>query len=284
MNRQFYCSEDESTVTITYQYVYCKPSTVGSSFTTTLEVDVGGSSDTYEWYDETDGYVPSDASTYADGYSFAVESTFACVDANGDDFNVNGFDVSYTFPDDVDSADSILIHIYNYVDDHRYWFMIGNVQVRCLGRFLLSLTRFFSRMSAHDVVVFVLGPTSQPTKDPTLSPSFSPSAAPTLPTRSPTNAPTNSPSRPPSVSPSLSPSVTPTSHPTAAPSSSPSNSPSIPPTLTPTAIPSISPSRAPTDSSSSPTNAPSNVPSSAPIQSIMLCDSHHSFETLSVYS
>ena len=64
---------------------------------------------------------------------------FACVDANDDDFNVIAFDVSYPLEDEVDSTDSILIHIYNYVDDHRYWFMIGNVQVRCLGMFFLSL-------------------------------------------------------------------------------------------------------------------------------------------------
>ena len=151
MNRQFYCSEDQSIFSISYQYVYCRATTLTDAFETTLEIQVDGTFETYAWTQEDDGYVPSDASTYDDGYSFSAESDsnmFECLDTDIDntytdstpntEYNINVITVSYEYTSKVDSTDSILVKISNFVDNHNYWFMIGNVSVRCLGMSRLS--------------------------------------------------------------------------------------------------------------------------------------------------
>ena len=152
-NRQFYCNESDSTFSISYQYVYCRATTLSDApFKTTLNINVDGTSEIYNWTREDDGYVPSDASTYDDGYSFPAESNsniFECLDTSrsntytdsteNTEYNVNAITVSYEYTSKVDSTDSILVQISNFVDNHNYWFMIGKVSVRCLGALYLSL-------------------------------------------------------------------------------------------------------------------------------------------------
>ena len=155
VNRQFYCNESSSTFSISYQYVYCRASTLSNPFKTILNINVNGTSEIYNWTQEDDGYVPSNASTYTDGYSFSAKNDsniFECLDTSGGntytdnitntEYNVNAITVSYEYTLKVDSTDSILVQISNYLDNHNYWFMISDVEIRCLSMFLtFSLLR-----------------------------------------------------------------------------------------------------------------------------------------------
>ena len=146
MDRQFHCSMDQSTFSISYQYVYCKAN-LSNDFTSELSIDVDGSIENYTWYQDDYSLpnLPANASNYG-GSSFSNESDsniFRCLDTdssnNLDDggnyssYDVNAIDVSYEYTSEVDSTDSILVQISNYLDSHNYWFMIGDVSVRCLG-------------------------------------------------------------------------------------------------------------------------------------------------------
>ena len=81
VNRQFYCSEEQSTFSINYQYVYCRP-TDKYNFNSTLMITVGDANQTYEWYSHTGANVPLDVSSYEQGSSFngaSDSNTFQCV-------------------------------------------------------------------------------------------------------------------------------------------------------------------------------------------------------------
>ena len=118
------------------------------------------SSDSYTWYkdDYTLSNLPAKASKYG-GSSFSSESDsnlFRCLDTDSDNnldgdgtyssYDVNAITVSYTYDTSkVNSTDSILVQISNYLDNHNYWFMIGDIEIRCLGM-LLFLPLLFDRM------------------------------------------------------------------------------------------------------------------------------------------
>ena len=154
-NRQFYCTEDQSTFSISYQYVYCVAN-LGNDLLSTLTITVGSSSESYSWYeDEGLTNLPEDASGYGGSY-FSRESDsniFQCLDTNRNnnldgegsynEYNINEITVSYEYTSKVDSTDSILVQISNFVDNHNYWFMIGKVSVRCLGALYLFVSDYF---------------------------------------------------------------------------------------------------------------------------------------------
>ena len=145
INRQFYCNQS-STFSISYQYVYCVAN-LTDDFTSELTITVGNSNESYEWYHEEYNLtsLPANASDY-DGSTFSIQSNssiFQCLDTDKDDnldnngnyseYNINTIDVSYEFTANVNSTDSILIQISNYLVNHNYWFMIGNVEIECKG-------------------------------------------------------------------------------------------------------------------------------------------------------
>ena len=137
--RQFYCSVDQSNFTISYQYVYCRPS-LSKTFSNNLTITVGDSSEIYTWYDGMS--VPANASDYG-GASFSRESDsnmFTCNATTGSNYAgsdeskiINSYNVSYEYSSKVDRNESILVQISNYLDNHNYWFMIGNVEIECEG-------------------------------------------------------------------------------------------------------------------------------------------------------
>ena len=111
---------------------------------------MGTSNESYTWYEE-EGLtnLPADASVYNGSYFGTVNDSniFQCLDTTASNnldtgsgynaYNVNAITVSYEYTSKVDSTDSILVQISNFVDNHNYWFMIGDLQVRCLGMFVL---------------------------------------------------------------------------------------------------------------------------------------------------
>ena len=145
VNRQFYCSEERSTFSISYQYVYCRP-TDKYNFNSTLMITVGDANQTYEWYSQTGANVPLDVSSYEQGSSFngaSDSNTFECVNMtktdNGTEHNINEITVTYEYPWKVNSTERILVHISSFLGDHNYWFMVGDVQIRCLGLSTISI-------------------------------------------------------------------------------------------------------------------------------------------------
>ena len=157
VNRQFYCNQSRSTFSISYQYVYCIAD-LTNDFISELTITVDNSSEIYTWYEDDYSLsnLPADASLYG-GSSFSNESDsnlFRCLDTTSSNnldeitgsgynsYNVNAITVSYEYSSKVNSNDSILVQISNYLDNHNYWFMIGDVEIRCLSMFLtLSLLR-----------------------------------------------------------------------------------------------------------------------------------------------
>ena len=146
VDRQFHCSMDQSTFSISYQYVYCKADLSGD-FTSELTITVDGSIENYTWYqdDYSLSNLPADASDYG-GASFTNESDsniFQCLDTDSSNnldaggsyssYDVNTINVSYEYTSEVDSTDSTLVQISNYLNNYNYWFMIGDVQIRCFG-------------------------------------------------------------------------------------------------------------------------------------------------------
>ena len=128
---------DQSNFTIRYQYVYCVAN-LANTFSSELKITVGSSTDTHTWYDGTT--LPADASGYG-GSSFAKvdgSSSFKCnasigSDKNGETHNINSYTVSYEYSSRVDRNESVLVQISNFLDNHNYWFMIGNVEIDCEG-------------------------------------------------------------------------------------------------------------------------------------------------------
>ena len=141
--RQFYCAEDESTFSISYQYVYCR------SFDKRLEnilyLDVNGKQVNYTWY-HVDGYgdgqqesAPynfSNSSSYTiDGatsfYNNNGSNMFECLNDDNDNRVINTVPVSYEYPYKVNATDPILVHIYTRINIKKFWFMVGGVSVDC---------------------------------------------------------------------------------------------------------------------------------------------------------
>ena len=162
MNRQFYCSDDLSTFSISYQYVYCKAN-LASSFTSALTITVGSASESYEWYDK-EGLtnLPANASLYggsnfdkvSDSNMFGCNTTTNSNRAGSSESeSINAITISYEYnASKVNSTDSILVHIYNFLDNHNYWFMIGDVQIRCLGMLFDLFSSLFCFVSIVDSV------------------------------------------------------------------------------------------------------------------------------------
>ena len=99
--------------------------------------------ETYEWYADTgladvpmdtDSYTAeiSDASTFS---NVSGSNSFSCVDNDPAEHVMNAVNVSWTYPNTVNSTDSVLVHFRSTVGQKQFWFMIGNIEIWCLGLF-----------------------------------------------------------------------------------------------------------------------------------------------------
>ena len=131
--RQFYCGEDDSTVTISYKYVYCR--SYAQNFQTYLSVDVNGVEEQYQWYDIDGGYndsnVPINASVSSYGISGATSilrnsesNLLQCVDNSDEDQMINAINVSYQYSSKVNSSEPILVHIYSMMKVNEFWMTV----------------------------------------------------------------------------------------------------------------------------------------------------------------
>ena len=137
-NRQFHCNEDDSTFSISYQYVYCR--SYDEPFQNILSINAENAPmSTCKWYGD-DPNVPLNVSGYANAISFYDEmdsNLFRCVDQSNPEMDqlINSVTVSHQYPFTVNSSDSISVRISTYMAEKQFWFMIGDVSVECTGLF-----------------------------------------------------------------------------------------------------------------------------------------------------
>ena len=132
--RQFYCAEDESTLSISYQYVYCRGYL--KPFEHYVSITVADRVENYTFY--SGDSVPMNDSGVSGASSFYTESDsamFDCIDYfdGSSDAEVVAVNVSYQFTSTVNRTDGALVHFYQMMNQKEFWFMITDVEIRCLG-------------------------------------------------------------------------------------------------------------------------------------------------------